>query len=362
MNGASAHDEIVDYTEGASSVDIQNAIRDNTRGRGDLQVGTSYRPRRSMSSFRDEEDAGGSIFDGPGSVTIPSSVTGLRRSRTRSIQSASRRTSREFDSGFRRRDSTNSRPVMTRRITGNSEALTDTDDESNVLSSPQVAWPIRRSTDELNESVPPEERRTGRTSSVFGSFANFFARRESPSRRSNASRSRRGSVDYTASPTEEEPDDRWGYNSSEEDTSEVGTMSIRSDAYPASSRGSISSLRPASPATAFGLGRDPIFGDTRVDMDGISMAESIPATAGPPSRQDVYISDEDLQLRLIGYAVVQTRNLLWRLSTILSFGIMGLVGHWFPEFWLRCVAVEKPFADKATKIVVVEVRSHAPFK
>lgn len=356
MSGPPAHDEIVDYTDGASSLDIQNVIRDNSRGRGDLHVASSYRPRRSMSSFRDQDDAEGSIFDGPGSVTIPSSVTGLRRTRTRSIQSASRRESREFNANFRRRDSTTSRPVLSRRGTATSEALADTDDESNSLLSSQVASPRRKSIDDPDGSQSPEERRTRRTSSVFGNIAHFFGRRESPSRRSTASRSRRGSMDYTESLTEDEGDDRWGYNSSEEDASDEETRSLRSDAYPASSRGSLS--RPPSPSSAFpGLGRDPIFGDTRVDMDDVSIVESIPATSGPPNRQDIYISDEDLQLRLIGYAIVQWRNLLWKLITILSFGIVGLAGHWFPEFWLRCVAVEKPFAHKTANVVVVEVRS-----
>jgi cation-transporting ATPase 13A2 len=354
MSSTSPQDDL-DYTDGASAQDIQNVIRETPRGRGDLQVASSYQPRRSMSSFRDQDEATGSIFDGPGSVTIPSSVTGLRRSRTRSFLSRSRRGSHTFESSSQISDRDMSRPMLSRRGTStsvNAEAV-DSDQETSSPISERRRGRQRRSTEENDNLISPGEEGARRTS-MFGNLVSFFGRRESPSRLSHTSRSRRGSIDYAQSPTEEEGEDRWGYHSSEEDASDDETTSLPGSLYPASSRGSNS--RPVSPVAAFpGLGRDPIFGDTRIDMTDVSTVKSLPITTGPPSHQDIYLEDEDLKIRVIGYTLVRWRKLLWDISTLFSLGLLGLLGLWFPEFWLRCTAKRRPFSQSETNLVVIEV-------
>ncbi|KAG8791307.1 hypothetical protein FRC17_008770, partial [Serendipita sp. 399] len=342
-----------DYTDGASAQDIQNVIRETHR-RGESQVGGSYQPRRSMSSFRgDEEDTGGAIFDGPGSVTIPSSVTGLRSARARSFNTESRRGSRIYRARSIDDQQSVIRPDLRRQGTfqsGDTAALDASDDDGGSPTQERRGRRRRMSTDERGES-PVLER--PRRTSIFGGFSSFFGRRESPSRKSNVSLSRADSIDYTESPLEEE-DDRWGYHSSEEEDASVEDVaSVHGSFYPASSRGSQS--RPASPSHAFpGLGRDPIFGDVRIDMEEASLAESLPQATGPPIHQDIYIADEDLKLRLLGYRTSRSRIFIWRSLTVCSLGAVGLLGHWFPQLWLWFTAEKSPFHDRKTNLVVVE--------
>ncbi|TFK44814.1 Ca-transporting ATPase [Crucibulum laeve] len=79
-----------------------------------------------------------------------------------------------------------------------------------------------------------------------------------------------------------------------------------------------------------------------------------PPPLGPPSRQTVYIPDEDSTIRFVGYETVTWRSCLWRVGCILTFGLLGLLGHWFPRFWLRWVAMEKAFIDAHNGFLVVE--------
>ncbi|KAG8788562.1 hypothetical protein FRC15_003443 [Serendipita sp. 397] len=354
MSAAPSSADERDYTDGASAQEIQNVVQQTVR-RGESQVGGSYQPRRSTSSFRgDEEDTGGAIFDGPGSVTIPSSVTGLRSTRTRSFNTSSRRGSRIYRASSIDDDQGAIRPSLRRQGTfqsGGTVALDDSDDDGGSPIQERRGRRGRISTDETEDLLSQVSERPRRTS-MFGGFSSFFGRRESPSRKSNASQSRAGSVDYTASPVEE--DDRWGYHSSEEeDASGEDVASVHGSFYPASSRGSHS--RPASPSNAFpGLGRDPIFGDTRIDMEEASLAESLPPTTGPPTHQDIYIADEDLKLRLLGYKTSRTRDIIWKTLTLCSLGTLGLLGHWFPPLWLWFVSKKNPFHDRETDLVVVE--------
>jgi cation-transporting ATPase 13A3/4/5 len=57
----------------------------------------------------------------------------------------------------------------------------------------------------------------------------------------------------------------------------------------------------------------------------------------------------------VGYDTIWWRQLLWRFSCVVTFGALGLLGHWFPQLWLRWVAREKAFQDAADGFVVVEV-------
>jgi cation-transporting P-type ATPase 13A2 len=356
---SSPHEDERDYTDGASAQEIQSAIREVPRGRGDQQIAGSYQPRRSMSSFRDADDAGGAVFDGPGSVTIPSSVTGLRSTRSRSFRAGSHRGSRVFDQNRQSSELDYVRPVLSRRGTGMSDAtdaLIDSDGETSSHVSERPARSRYRRQSTINAEAGEEATRERQTS-MFGNLASFFGagRQTSPSRKSDASRSRRGSVADYAESISEEREDRWGYHSSEEGSSEGDNVSLPGSLYPASSRGGGHSS-PPSPTSAFpGMGRDPIFGDTRLDIDDVSLAETIPITSGPPSQQDVYIADEDIKLRLLGYQTIRWRSLLWNFLSVASLGTLGLIGHWFPELWLRCVARKTSFIARSANIIIVEV-------
>jgi cation-transporting ATPase 13A3/4/5 len=115
---------------------------------------------------------------------------------------------------------------------------------------------------------------------------------------------------------------------------------------------------PPSPHSGFlpVLAFDPLFGDdARIDMDMPPEPDS-PAPPGPPSRQTIYIADEDSTIRFIGYETVLWRQRLWRFGCVITIGILGLLGHWFPRLWLRWVAHEKAFKDTKNGFVVVEVR------
>ncbi|KII92069.1 hypothetical protein PLICRDRAFT_103455 [Plicaturopsis crispa FD-325 SS-3] len=90
-------------------------------------------------------------------------------------------------------------------------------------------------------------------------------------------------------------------------------------------------------------------------MDGVALDTMAPPPPGPPSRQTIYVADEDSTIRFIGYETVRYRQYLWRLACVLTCGILGLLGHWFPRLWLRWVAREKAFKDTKDGFVVVEV-------
>ncbi|KAF8894948.1 Ca-transporting ATPase [Gymnopilus junonius] len=86
-----------------------------------------------------------------------------------------------------------------------------------------------------------------------------------------------------------------------------------------------------------------------------------PPPQGPPSRQTIYIPDEDSTIRFVGYEAIYWRVWLWRISCILTFGILGLLGQWFPYLWLRWVAREKAFVDTHGGFLVVESAYKAIF-
>ena len=82
-NHDSAHDQQYengydyDYTEGASTSDIEHALSEavSIRRRRDSQVGNSYEAPTSESFV---PSTYGSVFDGPGNVAIPSSSSRMR--------------------------------------------------------------------------------------------------------------------------------------------------------------------------------------------------------------------------------------------------------------------------------------------
>ena len=197
--------------------------------------------------------------------------------------------------------------------------------------------------------TPPQRRRSKSQLSV-----------ESTTRRHRSSKRSDAGSDYAMEADDEE---RWGYSSGEQDSDDPGESSmdaIRDDI----------SLTPsmeyydsdiASPQESYGLPlitSDPIFGgETRIDMDIPSTLRRSPPP-GPPSRQIFHIQDEDNTIQFVGYGVISWRAWVWRFGSILTFGILNLVRHWFPRLWLW-VAQEKAFVNSRDGFVVVEVSSCA---
>jgi cation-transporting ATPase 13A3/4/5 len=100
---------------------------------------------------------------------------------------------------------------------------------------------------------------------------------------------------------------------------------------------------------------DPVFGgESRIDME-MSFTLTEPPPEGPPSRQTIYIADEDSTIRFVGYEAIPWRSLCWNIACVLTVGILALFGHWFPRLWLRWVAQEKAFINSKKGFIVVEV-------
>ncbi|KAF7797894.1 hypothetical protein EIP86_009100 [Pleurotus ostreatoroseus] len=334
-----------DYTEGASAIDIENAIVNNRRSRRDSQY-----------------DGEGYMFDGPGHVVNPSSVSRM------SLSEHGRRSSETWrrSSQGRRKSEDRGRRSLSRHASQSSQVSLATDGEQRSLVTSEY-----ESEDEAQSRGARRPRRKSTTSpqrsTVFENIASMFGRAapttESPPRSRRPSISSRGSrisrrtssrgSDYAVD-TADEDEERWGYSSGEEDTeSEAGDNLARhaSDNESAYREESY----PPSPSLALHImSGDPIFGDeARIDMGELDLLE--PPPPGPPSRQTIYIADEDIHIRFVGYETVAVRQFLWRCCCVLSFGILGLLGHWFPRLWLRWVAQEKAFKNMSHGFMVIEV-------
>lgn len=353
MSSSSTSPQAYDYTEGASAIDINSAIENNRRSRRDSQY-----------------DGEGYMFDGPGHVVNPSSVSRMSLSEhgRRSSEAWLRGPQGRRKSEDRGRRSSRSLSRRTSQDSGTSvggerSVHEDQDDQEDDRES-------RRSRQTRRKSTTSPQRST-----VFENIAHIFGRAaptvESPprsrrpslssrssrtglSRRTPSRRSDAGS-DY-ALESGDEDEERWGYSSGEEDESEEDVEGERrkldSDSI---DYGSMEGSHPPSPGLALHIMTgDPIFGDeARIDMGELDLMD--PPPPGPPSRQTIYVADEDVHVRFVGYETVPLRQVLWRVCCILSFGILGLLGHWFPRLWLRWVARETAFKDIEQGFMVIEV-------
>lgn len=315
-----------DYTEGASAIDISNAVAKSRRARRDSQYSQAY-------------EESGSMFDGPGHSVIPSSVSRMGHHR-----SLSRRRSEDSQAtGRRRRQSIDSAAEYASDAVGS--------DEEDVAS----ARPSRRGRRSPSPSAASPTRR-GVLSGITHLFGReTLRRRPSISARSSASSrrsGRRSNAGSEAGDTDEEGDDRWGYSSGEEDTVSEDEDITRSPEPMGSEYGS----NPPSPTRSIDLPLmpgDQFFGDdTRIEIDLGPLDEP---SDGPPSRQMLHLHDEDMTVRFVGYETVHTWQTLWRVACILSAGILALLGHWFPKLWLRWVTRELSFGDIKHGFILVEV-------
>ncbi|KAK7005604.1 cation-transporting ATPase [Favolaschia claudopus] len=354
-NRAGPSQSVHDYTEGASAIDIDSAAANNRRSRRDSQYSALY-----------AENGDGSMFSGPAHSAMfnPSSV-----SRMAHIEPSRRSTSSWSRSRRRSMDSSGStRRPLSRRSTEDSQFSAqspdveqDTDIEEDYLTE------SRRQT---TSSTPPLAR-----SGVFESIASLFTSapqaaeavpRRRPSFRSSGSagrysrRSRHSDVgsEHALDLENEDGEERWGYSSGEEDfsdESESGRSMATNMSVPASMD---YDSEPPSPNTGQGLpllASDQVFGhETRIDMDMSLAFLDTPPPPGPPSRQILYIPDEDANIRFVGYETIWWREIVWRVCCVATLGALGLLGHWFPQFWLRWVAREKAFQDASNGFVVIE--------
>lgn len=322
-----------DYTEGASVIDISEALSNSRHSRRDSQYSLPY------------DDQQGTMFDGPGHTVVPSSVSRMSIDRPRNRR--------------RSEDSQATRPFPVHRRS------------SDMVSS----WSQMPDESALEEDISERLRRGRRSpsphrTSVFSGIAHLFGR---DTGREDASSYRRTSISQhsrtssrlwgrrsdagseVGSQVSGEGDDRWGYSSGEEDEpSDV--EDIARDKSPMMSERTFSSYPPSpTPSASLPLlAGDQFFGnETRIDIDFEPLDAPPP---GAPSRQTFYLADEDVTLRFVGYEVLRWHSWAWRLGCILSLGVLGLLGHWFPRVWLHWVTREKAFKELSSGFIVIEVR------
>ncbi|KAH7915166.1 hypothetical protein BJ138DRAFT_1122835 [Hygrophoropsis aurantiaca] len=342
-----------DYTEGASAIDINAAVKSSSRARRDSQYSDAY----------GGEDGEGALFDGPGQTTIPTSASRMSYSE----RGLAGRRSGEFARNRRRSEDSRVPGERNRRMSTETQATDDGGNEAD--GNQEQEGLIGRGRRRRRSISPPVNQRT----SMFENIAHLFnrtapgessARRPSISQRSSASSTRRSrrsrqsdaGSDY-ALETDDEGDERWGYSSGEEDDETNSVASFNSSPPSEIDYGSY----PPSPAASTSLplfSSDPIFGDeVRIDL-GVPLESLDPPPPGPPSRQVIYIADEDSTIRFIGYEVVIWRQWLWRFCCVITCGTLSLLGHWFPRLWLKWVVYEKAFSHLKHGFVVIE-SSHA---
>ncbi|KAF5380526.1 hypothetical protein D9615_004513 [Tricholomella constricta] len=343
-----------DYTEGASTIDINSALVNGTRSRRDSQYSTMY-----------GGDGEGAMFSGPGHSANPSSVSRM------SVFEAGRRSSGNWSQSRRRsRDSARPGGRSRRSSKGSQVSRQSVEGFDDTMSGEEVA--LMDSDDEYDGTG--RRRRTSLSpisrGGVFGGLAHLFGRTtaetETPSRRTRSTsrrsrRSRRSDAgsDYALETDDEDDVERWGYSSGEEesDSDSLQSMAIIHD-DDSTSPSVDYDLGPPSPSGGtYGIplmSTDPVFGgEARIDME-MPFELRKPPPPGPPSRQTIYISDEDSTVRLIGYEAIAWRSWLWRAGCVMTLGLLGLLGRWFPRLWLRWVAQEKAFIDSIDGFVVIE--------
>ena len=343
--GPSSHD----YTEGASAIDIGNALDNNRRARRDSQHSTYY-----------NADGDGAMFSGPGHSANPSSVSRMSHLELgrRSSDAWSQTRRKSFDSHKKRRDSRGSQVSR--------QSVDMNQDESDSLLSGDANEPSSVERRSRRRSISPPAR-----SSVFENLAHIFGRpgtsdggqRPSISQRSSMSqisRRSRGSENALDTDADDNEDERWGYSSGEGESDDDSQHSLNVVGDNASITTSMEyDSEPPNPGEGSQslplLDFDLVFGgEARIDMDTTFTLLDLPPP-GPPSRQTLYIPDEDNTIRFVGYETILWRAWLWRASCILTFGILALIGHWFPYLWLRWVAREKAFIGGRNGFLVVEV-------
>src|ERR1700722_10089807 len=342
MQGLSSSPQQYDYNEGVSATEVSKALA------------STRHSRRNSNYSIDEEGDGGAVFDGPGHKVNPSSVSRMgRRSSSADYWGRSARSSH----------SSATRPKFGARASRESVVMDDCEDglyherqgdieegldarrlgggRRRSLSPIATRTSVLENLTHLFRSPPLPHHKPVRQRSQ-GSIAS--SRRPPPSRRSDA-----GSDETD----DDDAYERWGYSSGEEDLDSVqgnedsvNELDSQLDSY------------PPSPGTSLPLlSSDHIFGrESPIEIKGV-LPELDPPPPGPPSRQTIYIADEDSTIRFIGYKIVPWKSAAWICGSIATFGVLPLLGRWFPKLWLRWVTLERAFKDIKNGLIVVEVRA-----
>lgn len=327
-----------DYTEGASASDIGEVI-DNHR---------VHRQASHYSTYYDGEE-NTAMFSGPGHTVNPSSVSRM------TYMELGRRSLDSRPSRVSRKDSWESR--TTRHSVDGNTGIRDGTEEGQSLLRDDIERRRRIS------PSPPSRSVLGNLAQIFGRQSSEISRDRRPSSvsaRSSTSRFSQTTGLSDGMDGAEDEDERWGYSSGEEDSENESIQSHESSNDKVSMTQSMNyDSEPPSPLQASQtlplLGFDSVFdGEARIDMD-TTFTLLDPPPPGPPSRQTIFISDEDSTIRFIGYETIPWRVWAWRISCVVTFGIVGLLGHWFPYLWLRWVAREKAFINAINGFVMVEV-------
>jgi cation-transporting ATPase 13A2 len=212
------------------------------------------------------------------------------------------------------------------------------------------------------DEVPPSPGLLPRIASAFGFHQNREDDDEEAGNRRRGSRSvrsasRRGSsVSRRASTDAPSSEENWGYSSNEEDTYSESSDRTHDDGSFHSSLADDTSLppqsRPSSPIPL--LPSDGIFGDPSAPNDSIQLDHFNDVSSA--SKQTILLPDEDLTIRFRGYVTDKLKSFIWLVGCILSLGILGLVGRWIPQFWVRWCGRETDFEQSGDNgWLVVEV-------
>jgi cation-transporting ATPase 13A2 len=348
-----------DYTEGASETQVSAALANSIISRRESQHG---------------DDADGAVFDGPGHEVNPTTVSRMStvdRERRRSSSEEWRR--RSFDSYTapspkkkERRESLTLDANRTSREgeeedgapSGQFEEDLDIDVDSTrpITRQHRLSSPTRLGSSVLENLTQLFRRPSGSLAEPTSDSQrpSLYRRSSSSGRLFSRSRRRSDAGQESTTGTDETDLERWGYSSGEEDSEEHDSDLPSEDAV--DDADSAFEFHPPTPPGALPLlASDHIFGgETRIPMDKV-LQDLGPPPPGPPSRQIIYFADEDSTIRFVGYEPIRWKVVLWKMASFATFGILWLLGHWFPRFWLRWVTQEKAFTEIKNGYIVVEV-------
>lgn len=304
------------------------------------------------------DDPEGSVFAGPANEAIPSSLSayhsnnakGNRRRSTKVIRRASVSVARS-STGSR---AASSRPQLKRA-------------SSSRSSLPSAVSSSEDSDDEQEGRRRPKSRRSSsfRRKSRDGDGMSTTSTRHSHVSAAAGLRGRRSSVAHAPS-TLDDPVEVDHLDSDENPSDDVYGpygSSLSSDGSSADD----SSTREG--ATNSGLflthgfigGPDPYFGEHRVDMEDDSSSfrdheeadkRVFDSLGGDVtgSKQPIYFPDEDLHVVFLGWGPKTWKVILWTIASVLTLGILPLLGRWFPHWWIQGKGKHRAFS-RASAVV-----------
>lgn len=366
----------------------------------------------SMQELPVYDDPTGSLFAGPHATTVPSSISAMRtRSRSfvkydrvgrrlsvssepadiGSIRSGKSSSSRRSRRRHTRRESEESngdaRSTGRRRRKTKSE---DSDGESVGRLTFSKRRPSRRALRRRKDDASEEEESDEDNRGFFGNLSailkgkrpaydrapdsdSSLARPASSRRRSLGRYRSRSSASVGASERDSEEDTR---SDEEADpygpygSSSASTSTTNSD--PSTSSGSDGSRRRRGGrdgllGSGVSIGAESVLnGESRIELGSPPLSpfdrEDDPFWTGEPSglgrgesatssRQPIYISDEDLQLKFIGWGAKTWKRIVWAGGCVGSAGTLWLLGRWRPALWLSGRGVEREFS-RASHVVI----------